>query len=511
MDLLCKIKIAYFLDIPQGLGGAGNTLLEQAKMMKQLHNVIVVIPCSENGEINKEYEHRCQEAGLVYRGMFFDTTNTIQKIDLLTVENTWEEIYHFIQKEQIELVHSVQLNIAVEMAARKAEIPHLMNIYQLREEEFNIQYGDIFPKYHSCDSVLYSNQWKEKMGIVSECIRVAAPLETIKKKQAYEISKLKILMLGDVCERKNQLQAIMAIHECKRRGISVILTIAGRDNTHYAQKCREYIETNHLQENVKMLGFLSDVKEVLLQNDCYLCASKDESFPSSLVESLTYDLTILSTPVAGVPELMKDRENAFLSQGYEAEDFVGLITECLASYQEGTIAEIHQKAWETWNDNFARAVVCEKLNEYYKKIVLLEKNEIKRKGDYEIFFEKANSLNRLLIDQGVTQSIISKRLYYYLFLRSKLKSKDVFIWGAGQWGKIANELIERLFTDVKVKGFIDICKKGTYCGKKIYFPDEITFENNIYVFLAFYGEYSSVIQYLEKRNLVYNQDIWTLP
>ena len=36
MDFPGKTKIAYFLDAPKGFGGAGNLLLEQARLMEDL-------------------------------------------------------------------------------------------------------------------------------------------------------------------------------------------------------------------------------------------------------------------------------------------------------------------------------------------------------------------------------------------------------------------------------------------------------------------------------------------
>lgn len=50
------MKIIYFLDIPMGLGGAGNVLLEQAKIMSRIHDVVIAIPCTKAGKINLEYE-----------------------------------------------------------------------------------------------------------------------------------------------------------------------------------------------------------------------------------------------------------------------------------------------------------------------------------------------------------------------------------------------------------------------------------------------------------------------
>ncbi len=55
------MKIAFFLDIPNGLGGAGNLLLQQAILMSELHDVMVIIPTDNEGNYNIEYANRCKK------------------------------------------------------------------------------------------------------------------------------------------------------------------------------------------------------------------------------------------------------------------------------------------------------------------------------------------------------------------------------------------------------------------------------------------------------------------
>ena len=55
------MKIAYFLDANSVIGGTGNVLLEQAKIMSTLHDVVVVIPLDRSGIMNSEYMLRCKK------------------------------------------------------------------------------------------------------------------------------------------------------------------------------------------------------------------------------------------------------------------------------------------------------------------------------------------------------------------------------------------------------------------------------------------------------------------
>lgn len=81
MDSPGETKIAYFLDIPKGLGGAGNLLLQQASLMAGLYDVIVVIPVDGEGNCNDEYVRRCKINNLPYIGIQYETAHNFYLID----------------------------------------------------------------------------------------------------------------------------------------------------------------------------------------------------------------------------------------------------------------------------------------------------------------------------------------------------------------------------------------------------------------------------------------------
>ena len=63
---LQPMKIAFFQDLPWGLGGAGTLLLKQALLMSEVYNVVVVIPADNQGVPNQEYVKRCEQYHLPY-------------------------------------------------------------------------------------------------------------------------------------------------------------------------------------------------------------------------------------------------------------------------------------------------------------------------------------------------------------------------------------------------------------------------------------------------------------
>ncbi len=500
------MKIAYFLDTPYGLGGAGNLLIKQAKLMAELHEVLVVIPRGHDGRINEEYAARCERSGLKYIGAYYKTSYNFYSVDLLDAVEREKEIISLIQSEEITFLHSVQINVAVELAARELRLPHLMNIYQLKDSEFNIAYGDLFAKYHLCDSKLYSGKWQKHLQIESMCLRPIAPLEQMKEKQIDIPQIYKILMLGQICERKNQLNAIKAVQKCRKQ-YSVQLTIAGDEESIYASKCYEYVSEYELGEYIRFKGFVSNVADLLEENDCFLCASKDESFPSSLVEALTCDLTVISTPVAGVPEIF-DENNSFLSIGYEPEDIAEAICRCIESYESGDILRIHRNAKAAWNENFEQKVIRERLNDYYIHIM---RDSVNDRAQPLSLIESVKQTCLTIKELRYYEPFLEGRCLYYTFLKEKLKKGKAYLWGAGQYGAIAYELLACLRKDICVEAFIDKNRTEEYCGEKVISPEEIKFEKVDYFFVCFRTNPHEVVEYLEVHKLVYGKNIFLLP
>lgn len=507
MDVSNKIKIAYFLDIPHGLGGAGNLLLQQAVLMSELYEVLAVIPSDSQGNINEEYANRCEQHGLPYCSLKYSTAYNFCNIDFLGAMDSTEIIEELIKREKITLLHSVQLNVAVEYVARKLKITHVMDIYQLREEEFKCCPGDIYPHYHLCDSRMYMERWSRQLGIESRCVRPVALLNKMRKKDVYPQKEIHILMLGSVCERKNQLTAIKACELCMNE-YDLTLTIAGDNSGNYSKKCIQYVKEHGFEEKIIFKGFVSDIVPLLEESDCLLCTSTDESFPSSMVEALTYDLTIISTPVAGVPEIFENGYNAFISMDNTVNSIRNALVKCIQSYKSGDIREIHWNAEKTWDNNFARSIVREQIDSYYKEVIMHPYIE---KGDFLYIMPEVKQTVRMLSDVYDDCEGMQQRALYHTILRKELKSGKMYLWGAGKMGGYAYKILSVICPDLEIMAFIDKRKEGNYYGLPILKVEELPIDKTLLYGIGFCDGRENAIAYLEKMGLELNKQIWMVP
>lgn len=503
-----KVNIAYFLDISRGIGGAGNLLIQQAKLMSAYHKILMVVPCDTDGIPNPEYEKRCRKLGIRTEALDFPTSYNFYNVDLLRSLECTEKIREMAVRYKIDFFHTVQLNVAVELVARELGVPHLMNIYQLKEAEFKLCQGDIFAQYHLCDSKLYSELWRRCLHIESRCIRPVAPVDQVVKKGKYGQKKLRFIMLGAVCDRKNQLTAIKAVERCLSK-YEIELIIAGDYEGLYGGECRKYVEERKLKQNIRMVGFISDIKGLLSDCDCFLCASRDESFPSSIVEAVTYDLTIVSTPVAGVPELFYDKVNCLLSEGYEVCDIEKVLVRTFQVYKDGKIADIHENARKLWEGHFSPKKVREQLEEYYQQIAG-QKWRLNRCIDIQNMVLECRMTEQQL-HQTIARGIDKRRILYYSFLKLKMQGKKICIWGAGKLGRQAYELIHVLYDGVIVEAYIDSNRDGVYMGLPIVKPEEVDNLCVDVVVIGFYRNQDAAVKFLVEKGWKCNENVWILP
>ena len=69
-----------------------------------------------------------------------------------------------------------------------------------------------------------------------------------------------------------------------------------------------------LSKIVRFEGWVSGDKKVELLNntDVFILPSYTEGLPISILEAMSYRLPVISTPVGGIPEVVRDGENGFL-------------------------------------------------------------------------------------------------------------------------------------------------------------------------------------------------------
>lgn len=465
-------KIIYFVDFPHGYGGASKVLLTQAYIMQRMgYQVRAVIPNDLNGDHAREFDLLCKDYNLDTVTARYPIATCMEEIDMMEALACCGVIKHIIKDFAPDMIHSSQLNIAVELAARELKIPHLMNIYQTDVQSFHIKWMRVYPQYHSADSICFSKRWSEGLGIPSRCIRVAyeQPKDLYANDEKDREETINIVAVGVLCERKKQLEIIKFILLCKKNGYRVRLNILGNYNNAYGKKCKLFVEQNELQNEVVFNGVVLNIEDYYANAELFILSSTVESYPGVIVESMANKVPVLSTAIAGIPELLKDGDNGFLISKSSAEDIYESFLRFLKYRNTGTLYRIVDNAFNTYLKNHTYDAVGKQLNDYYnwiridyhsKNTCYLEIEELRKRFEYFIFEKRFDRVNNILI----------KQLWLLYHITSAIKNKDkkkAVIWGAGFWGSVALDWLQLAGSRVEFAGFIDTKKHGQYLGQSI--------------------------------------------
>lgn len=95
------------------------------------------------------------------------------------------------------------------------------------------------------------------------------------------------------------------------------------------ERVEEMVGRMGLQDHVFLLGFRSDVPELMSGFDLFLMSSKTEGLGTSLLDAMAASIPIVSTNAGGIPELIRHRENGILCDVGDHSGLAGSLNELL--------------------------------------------------------------------------------------------------------------------------------------------------------------------------------------
>lgn len=183
--------------------------------------------------------------------------------------------------------------------------------------------------------IVLSDSWKEwfiKIGIPERKIVVLhniTPYPTILADKKNNDNKIHFLFLGEIGKRKGIFDIIRCLSKHKIELENKIeLRIGGNKNE---DELKRQIEDNQLQNIVKFEGWVGGNKKLELLNwaDVFILPSFNEGLPISILEAMSYSMPIISTPVGGIPEIVKDNRNGILVSPGNEDDIYKAIKKYL--------------------------------------------------------------------------------------------------------------------------------------------------------------------------------------
>jgi glycosyltransferase involved in cell wall biosynthesis len=144
----------------------------------------------------------------------------------------------------------------------------------------------------------------------------------------------RLVCVARLAEQKGQLLLLEAAHRLVERGTDFELVLAGDGELRETIEAR--IATLGLGNNVYITGWISSerVRAELLAARALVLASFAEGLPGVVMEAMALRRPVITTYVAGIPELVRPGDNGWLVPAGDVDALADAMAACLASPAE---------------------------------------------------------------------------------------------------------------------------------------------------------------------------------
>ena len=144
----------------------------------------------------------------------------------------------------------------------------------------------------------------------------------------------RLVCVGRLCEQKGQLLLVEAVSRLAGQGIGFELVLAG--DGEMRGDIEAMIARHRLQKQVRITGWIStsQVRDEILAARALILPSFAEGLPVVLMEAMALRRPVISTYVAGIPELINPGQHGWLVPAGDVDALTGTIRACLGATPE---------------------------------------------------------------------------------------------------------------------------------------------------------------------------------
>lgn len=349
------MRILYIAD-PGSVGGATQSLIDVVSTMK-LNGYDVIVCNSVNDRLNKKLDElgiACISCG--HKSVMNPKSPYKWKRPLKypiekflyykSLEPAIKRIEGSVDMRTIDIIHtnSARNDIGC-ILHEKYSIPHVVHIREFGEEDFDccIYRKNYYSYLNShCDRfIAISNavrdSWVRK-GIDKDKVNViynGILINGMQQKEATVSEKLRMVIVGGICEPKGQKDCIEALHFFAKNDLkNISLDIIGWSDPRYEKELKDLVDAYKLNEYVNFLGSRNDVHKLLPNYDIGLMCSKSEGFGRVTAEYMFAGLAVIASNTGANPELIEDGVTGLL---YNKSDVKELADSILAFYNDRSL------------------------------------------------------------------------------------------------------------------------------------------------------------------------------
>lgn len=340
-----KMKVLFVAHC-NDLSGANKSFLSLIKTLKDKMDIVVLCNQYQGGLTDSLDAIGIQYIKADYAWWYIRPRNKLFKQlyrrlkDSYAYKKKWltASLLEQLKRENFEIVYTNTSTIDAGIKiAEKLEIPHVWHVREFGQEDFGLI--PMFP----CQIYQQTFEKSNKIIVISEALKkkYASYIDDgklVKIYNGFEVEKMlcnsaqhdlskriNIIVTGQVCSGKGQIQAIEAVYKLYSNGYPIHLYIAGEvDDTYLKPILTKY---SNYEEWLSILGCVEDMYILRKQMDIELVCSRCEAFGRVTLEAMLHSIPVIGSKAGGTPELINDHETGLLFEYGNVDELVSCIKE----------------------------------------------------------------------------------------------------------------------------------------------------------------------------------------
>lgn len=318
-----KIKILHILEA--SLGGTRRHVIDILRTI-DLQRFDVTF-CYSTVRADKNFPIDLNE--IKNRGVRCIEIPMYRDISLLRDLRSFVEIYRFIKKEKFAIVHahSSKAGFLGRIAAKLVSwhvktvytpnsMPININRLYLYIEKLAVPFTDVIIAVSESEKrEIVAAHLTKKIININSGVKIYAEEQRSKKlhkELGISEDKLIVASVGRLTKQKDPLTFFAAVKECIRSYDSVSLFFVWIGDGELRTTVEEFIQENELQQHCRVVGWRTDVDELLWSVDIFVLTSIYESFGYVTCEAMSHFLPVIATNVVGTADIVVNDESGYL-------------------------------------------------------------------------------------------------------------------------------------------------------------------------------------------------------
>ncbi|HFU4116538.1 TPA: glycosyltransferase family 4 protein [Streptococcus suis] len=145
----------------------------------------------------------------------------------------------------------------------------------------------------------------------------------LKRTLGFDENKKYLIFVGELNANKNQAVLIEMMDQLSKKRRDLVLLLVGHGS--HADMYHQAVKEKQLEASVRLLGYRSDVPDLMKLSEIALSSSKREGLPVNLIEAMATGLPLVVSNCRGNRDLVETGKNGIVLKELTAEDFANAV------------------------------------------------------------------------------------------------------------------------------------------------------------------------------------------